>query len=95
MLKTPSVYENIAQAIIREQEQVIGPVAYYQAQNVPGIKVGSNKLVKIISKDPKSVLQNLVLSYSQLFGRASIELSKDAIKSLNASPQYLPEILKN
>ncbi len=36
-----------------------------------------------IDGDPKTALENLVLQYQRLFGKASVEVSKEAIKRSN------------
>ncbi len=80
--------------IIKEQEQVVGPIAFDLAKSVSAIHLGAQENVSI-DGDPKTALENLVLQYQRLFGRASVEVSKEAIKKSNIifGPVDLPTIL--
>ena len=82
--------------IIKEQQAIIGPVALDQAKKVSGLSVTSLDDVKIAG-NKKEVLGNLVNQYSKLFGKASIEVCKEAIEPISDKiPQNdLPDILKN
>jgi hypothetical protein len=87
-------YNLIAEAIVKEQSQVIGPVALQQAHSVEGLEMLGDS-VKITGKDPKKVIEDLVVAYSELFGRASVELSKEAVAELKDIPKdSLPKVLK-
>ena len=82
--------------IIKEQQAIIGPVALDQAKKVSGLSVTSLDDVKIAG-NKKEVLGNLVNQYSKLFGKASVEVCKEAIEPISDKiPQNdLPDILKN
>lgn len=68
--------------IIKEQELIIGPIAWEEAGHVKGLKVNvSKKELKIVG-DNKVVLEGLVQQYSRLFGRASIEVCKEAVQDI-------------
>jgi len=86
-------YLTIAEAIIRHQESIVGPIAWSEAQKVTGIKVNNTQVA--VEGDGKNVLQNLVEQYKTLFGQASVEACKDAVRPL--LPQMknidLPHIL--
>lgn len=89
----------IAQAIskiIKEQQAIIGPVAIDQAKKVSGLQVSSADDVKITG-NKKEVLGGLVNQYAKLFGKASIEVCKEAIEPLKdkITQNDLPDILKN
>lgn len=88
-------YEQVAAHIIKEQESIIGPLALDQARKVSGIQVLSNNDIKIVG-DGKDVIEHLVRKYSELFGAASVEVCKEAVKEVNPtiSSEDLPEILK-
>jgi hypothetical protein len=81
--------------IIQEQETIIGPIAFDEARKVAGLSIGSNGDVKITGNS-KDVLGHLVEQYEHLFGRASVEVCKDAIKEVSPTPapEELPDILK-
>lgn len=71
-------YQAIAQAIVKQQESVVGPLAWTEAQKVSGILV-KNKEIQI-SGDGKKVIEKLVFQFENLFGQASVEVCKDAVR---------------
>lgn len=73
--------------IIREQELVIGPLAWIEAAKVPGLTVIDQRAGTLLftESDQLAVIDRLVAQYEKLFGRASHEVSKDAVKSLIAN----------
>jgi hypothetical protein len=78
-----TIYEQISVRIIKEQELIIGPIAWQEAVKVPGIKViDKDKQEVSISDDPKTVLSRLVEQYSRLFGKVSTEVCKEAAQDL-------------
>lgn len=87
------IYVSLASKIIKEQEAVIGPLAWSEASKVSGLKVSDHTVV--IEGDGKQALEKLVNQYEGLFGRASVEVCKDAVKSLisDVDPKELPEVL--
>jgi hypothetical protein len=89
-----TLYSTIATHILRGQFSVVGPLAVDQAKLVSGIAIDTANNVKITGNG-KEVLANLVKQFETLFGNASVEVCKDAIKesSTAISPKDLPEIL--
>lgn len=89
-------YAQAISNIIKEQQAIIGPVALDQAKKVSGLEVTSADDVKIAG-NKKEVLTNLVIQYSKLFGRASIEVCKEAFSSVASKipSSEVPDILKN
>ena len=88
----------IVQSIILSQQNVMGPLALEQANTVSGILVDESGKVKLTLKKEattKDLLQKLVEKYEQLFGQASIEVCKDAIKEsgVKLDQSELPDIL--
>jgi hypothetical protein len=79
-----TLYSQLVAKIISAQEAIVGPVAKEIAGKVTGI-----------DNPNKQVLENLVKEYSGLFGQASIETCKDAIKDIVNPSVDLPEILKS
>ncbi len=75
--------QKIATKIIEEQELVIGPLAWGEAEKVQGLKV-TNHEVDFNNGDPKSVVDRLVGQYERLFGRASHEVCREAVADLLA-----------
>ena len=89
-------YAEAISRIIKEQQSIIGPVALDQAKKVAGLVVGGADDVKI-SGNKKEVLGNLVNQYAKLFGKASVEVCKEAFSQVSdkISPSEVPDILKN
>ena len=89
------VYTNAARQIIKEQQAIIGTIAYDQARKVTGLDVKSDGNVTITG-NAKEVLGNLVNVYSQFFGNASVEVCRDAVRQVKPelSSDELPDILK-
>lgn len=85
----------LAERIIHEQELIIGPLAWREAKKVPGISVGEKGSVAL-DGDAKKILGNLVKQYEGLFGPASREICREAVRSLlpEASPNDIPVVLK-
>ncbi len=88
-------YPLIISAIIKEQQQIIGPVALERAKKVGGLVIKDQNTVSI-SGDAKDILNNLVKEYSNLFGKASIEVCRDAVKEITppVPADMLPSILQ-
>lgn len=88
-------YSEAVSRIVSEQELVMGPLAISLANKTQGIKI-ENKDSASITGDPKVALGSLVSQYDMLFGKVSIEVSKNALKHMSTvlSPQELPDILK-
>lgn len=89
------IYAQAVQFIIKEQQNIIGPLALLQAQKVAGLSASSDEVK--IQGDGKQVLEHLVEQYEKIFGKTSVEVCKQAIQPLASqfSPAQLPEILKN
>ena len=79
-------FNNIAQSIIKEQELIIGPLAWVEAKKVAGLNVADEKSGELsIAGDPKETLDKLVAQYERLFGRASHEVCRHAAAKLIAN----------
>ena len=92
-----SIFDQISIRIIKEQELVIGPVAWEEAKKVSGFHVvDQDKGEVTFDGDPKEVLSRLVAQYSRLFGQVSKEVCKEAVQDLIAElPQTdVPDSLK-
>ena len=80
-----SIFDQISIRIIKEQELVIGPVAWEEAKKVSGFHiVDQNAGTVTFDGDPKEVLTRLVAQYSRLFGQVSKEVCKEAVQDLLA-----------
>ena len=83
---TLDVFNQISVRIIKEQEAIIGSLAWAEAAKVPGLEVvkGDKPSVNIKSDNPKDVINALVNRYESLFGRLSRDVSKQAVSDLTA-----------
>ncbi len=92
-----TVYEQMVVKIIAVQEAIMGPLAIDQANEVENLTVDWDKHEATIGGDPVEVVEVLIGQYSQLFGRSSVEVSKDAVASLmyDLGPQEIPHSLRS
>ncbi len=80
-----TIFDQISIRIIKEQELIIGPVAWEEAKKVPGFHIVDQKKGEVtFDGDAKEVLNRLVAQYARLFGKASNEVCKEAIQDLLA-----------
>ncbi len=86
--------QQLAERIISEQELVIGPLAWREAKKVHGLTYDHGKVS--MSGDSKKVLSDLVRRYEGLFGPASLDVCREAVKTLVASvpASEVPEMLR-
>lgn len=89
-------YAQAVSRIIKEQQAIIGPVALDQAKKVSGLEIRAADDVKVTG-NKKAVLEDLVNQYAKLFGRASVEVCKEAFEPLadKIPATEVPDILKN
>ena len=86
---------DLAERIIRDQEAIIGPLAWSVALEVDGLTVeGKNHIV--FSRSGALILGGLVKKYERLFGPASREVCRDAVRTLlpRVPAGDVPEVLK-
>jgi len=84
--------------IIKEQELIIGPLAWDEARKVLGLKVMNQSASELILEgDEKGIIDGLVARYDRLFGRASHEVSREAVARLLAdlTPTDVPMSLRS
>ena len=82
---TTSIFSQISLRIIKEQELIIGPVAWSEASKVQGFRVIDQKKGEIsFDGDAKDVLNRLVAQYEKLFGKLSHEVCREAVQDLIA-----------
>ena len=85
ILTTMTIFDQISVRIIREQELIIGPVAWEEARKVEGFHIIDKAKGEVSSDgDQKEVLNKLVAQYAKLFGKASNEVCKEAVQDLLA-----------
>lgn len=88
-------YAQAISNIIKEQQSIIGPIALDQARKVSGLEVVSVDDVKVTG-NKKDVLGNLVNQYAKLFGKASVEVCKEALQPYldKISSSEVPDVLQ-
>ncbi len=82
--------------IIQEQEAVIGPLAWEEAGKVTGLRIDVVRREVQLDGDAKAALEKLVAQYERLFGIASREVCRDAVRPFlsQISQDEIPAILK-
>lgn len=82
--------------IIKEQELVIGPLAWDEARKVSGLNVDQFSGSVSFSGDGKDVINRLVAQYERLFGKASHEVCREAVQDIIAGipAEDVPSSLK-
>ena len=88
--------DQLASNIIEGQALIIGPVAWEEASKVTGLRIDIGKREVQIEGNPKAALESLVAQYEKLFGLASREVCRDAVRPLLSQiPQdEIPAVLK-
>jgi hypothetical protein len=65
-------YPQIIEAIVKSQEEIIGPMAWQQAASVDGIVVTEDHRVSLTISDRIQVINDLVMKFHDFFGQAAI-----------------------
>lgn len=91
-----NIFAEMAEKIIEEQESIIGPVALEQANKVQGLKIDWSKREITFEGNGTDVVERLVEQYQALFGQASVEACKEAVRGiLSKLPQnQIPTLLR-
>jgi len=89
-------FNQIPMRIIKEQELIIGPIAWEEAMKVSGLIIDQSHNSVSFSGNEKEIIDRLVAQYERLFGRASHEVCKEAVQDLIAemSPEEIPSSLR-
>jgi len=92
------IFNKISLRIIREQELIIGPLAWEEAKKVSGLQILDTQKGEIVvaNDNPKNSVDQLVARYERLFGKASHEVCKESVRDLitDMSPEEVPSSLK-
>lgn len=90
------IFAQVVERIIKEQQSIIGPMALDMAKKVTGLQVVSADEVRLTGNG-KQILDALVNQYAKLFGKASVEICKEAfsVYSDKIPATEVPDILKN
>ena len=92
-----SIFNQISLRIIKQQELIIGPIAWEEARKVPGLQVVDNQNGSVVVQgDAQDVLNRLVAQYSRLFGKVSTEVCREAVQDLlvELPANQIPESLQ-
>lgn len=91
-----AILDQILIKIIKEQEFIVGPVAWEEIVDLPGIIIDQSNNSVSFSGDKKDLINRLVEKYELLFGKASRKVCKDAVRRLvtNMSPEEIPSSLR-
>jgi hypothetical protein len=86
----------IPMRIIKEQELVIGPLAWDEAKKVVGLTIDQSQNSASFSGDGKEIINRLVAQYERIFGKASHEVCRESVKDIisKMSSAEVPESLK-
>jgi len=92
-------FGQIASRIVKEQELIIGPLAWDEASQVQDLRIVDRQAGTIEiapGTNHGKVIDNLVNRYVDLFGRAAREACREAAVSLVADlpPSEVPSSLK-
>jgi hypothetical protein len=88
------LYNQLAEEIVSRQKEIIGPLAITQAKTVKGVSISGSDVVILDGFDAKKVIENLVKAYSNVFGKVSVEVCKDAVNEIGLTDKsFLPDIL--
>ena len=88
--------KTLAEKIIGEQELIVGPLAWDQAKQVSGLTIDIANHLVTVEGNPKEVLEKLVAQYEKLFGIASREVCRDAVRPLLSQipEEEIPAVLR-
>lgn len=90
------IFSKLAENIIKEQENIIGPVALEQAQKVPGMKIDWPNHKVLIEGNQTEIIEKLIEKYQHLFGQASVEICREAVESIlsQVPKDRIPKLLQ-
>lgn len=81
VIDTNSIYSAICEQIIKEQFQIIGVLAFEQANSVEGLQVDPVTLHCLITGEGNKVVEEMINQYRDFFGNAAVEVCKEAASS--------------
>lgn len=89
-------FPQIVRRIIKEQELIVGPLAWDEASKVAGLNINQSHNSVSFAGDSKDIINRLVAQYERLFGRASHEVCREAVQDIIAEmpPEEIPSSLK-
>jgi ribosomal protein L23 len=77
------IYETISSSIIKEQVNLIGPIATEVASKVSNLSINNTTFeVHIQAANKADIVDALIARFEAVFGDVSVEVSRDAVKSM-------------
>lgn len=74
-----TIFNQIAQKIIEQQESIIGPVAVERAKLVAELDIDWARHTVGVGGNPQDTINKLVEQYKELFGQIAVESCKQAV----------------
>ncbi len=95
-MKIMEATNQLAQRIIEEQAIIVGPLAWEEAKKVNGLRVDVIAHTINMEGNSRETLEKLVAQYERLFGLASREVCRDAIRPLlsQVPEEEIPAVLR-
>ena len=86
----------MAGLIVEGQLSIMGPMAWEEAQEVDGLSIDVSRNEVYVEGDSREVLGRLVAQYEKLFGRASVEACREAVRPVisQVPSDQIPDMLK-
>jgi len=90
-------FSQLAAKIIEAQEDILGPIALDLAMNVDGLRIDGATRNVSIEGNGTDVVEHLVEQYQHLFDKASVELCKEAVRSMlvHIPKDAIPPLLRS
>ncbi len=80
-----NIFSKMSFRIIREQENIVGPIAWNEAEKVQGLHVVDKiKGEFTFDGDAREVLNKLVIQYEKLFGKLAHSVCREVTRDLIA-----------
>ena len=85
MVTDITIYNKILSQILKEQETILGSLAWQLAERISGLKIVNKESFEVrIIGDPKAVIDNFVLRCERVFGSFARDACKQAVAYLTA-----------
>jgi hypothetical protein len=97
MVTDISIYNKILSRILKEQETILGSLAWQIAEKISGMEVLNKETFAIrIVGDPKAVIDNFVFRCERIFGSFARDACKQAVEYLTVEMPIndIPERLR-
>jgi len=91
-----TIFDQIAEKIIEQQEAVIGPIAVDQAKQIQELKINWPQHEVDVTGNPQEAIDDLVEKFKELFGQIAVQVSKEVAGPMLAQlpANQIPDSLK-